>query len=319
VPDGRTLITGAGGFIGSHLVRRLLAENRPVHLIVRPTTALDRLPPAGGKLRVHRVDLCDRAEVQRQILSISPRRVFHLAANTRLRRLPDEAAAPNHEQYLRPAVNLLEALATLDDPPEVFVRAGTIAEYGRARLPYSECSRPDPVTAYGCGMLATTKHIATLARHLAFPTVTARLALCYGSGQARTFLIPALIDACLSRRPITVRRPLDRRDLMHVDDAVDALICLARAVPKGCDVINICTGVAPTMATVATLIERLTDCSPGIVELAVTEPEEHSEELRCDPGLARKLLGWESRVDLATGLLRTIRAERGQRIESLNS
>jgi len=308
VAEGVTLLTGAGGFIGAHLVARLLGEGAPVHVIVRPSTELGRLAPFAESLTIHRIDLSDRLAIRACIHDLAPRRVFHLAAETRLPPQPDFTAARGTSAiYLQPALNLLEPLAELSRPPEVVVRAGTIAEYGEAALPYREHERAIPATPYGAGMLATTDAIAMLKPRLPFPVITARLALCYGRGQAPSFLIPAMIDACLSHRPMTVRRPHDRRDLLHVDDAVDALLHIARLAPQDIDVVNISTGEAPTMEDVARRIEAVTGCGEGVLVRA--EIQGDPVELRSSPDLAAARLGWRHRITLDEGLARTIADE----------
>lgn len=311
-----SLVTGAAGFIGSHLSSRLLSEGDEVHVLVRPTTSLRRLADIVGDLIVHRVDLSDRAATRDCVAAISPNRVFHLAAETRLPTEPSFAAtraAIGH--YVEPTLNLVESLAELAEPPSVMVRAGTIAEYGSAELPYRETGLAIPLTPYGAGMLAATHWLAMLAPALTFPAITARLALCYGPGQSRSFLVPALIEAALSRRPFTVERPDDRRDLLHVSDTVTALLRIAELAPRDCRVINVSSGTAPTMREVVERIVELTGCDPSLIALRRPSPGDRPVELRCAADLVRLLCGWERRIGLDDGLSQTIADE--QHLRSL--
>lgn len=311
-----SLVTGAAGFIGSHLSARLLADADEVHVLLRPTTSLARLADIVENLVVHRVDLADRDALHECVAGIRPDRVFHLAAETRLSTEPSFAnARAAMKLYVDPILNLVEVLAQLPAPPSVVVRAGTLAEYGHAPLPYEETGPASPTTPYAAGMLAATGLLGMLAPALHFPLITARLALCYGPRQSCGFMVPALIDAALSSRPFTVERPEDRRDLLYVSDAVDALLRIAEAAPGDCPVINVCSGVAPSMREVAAQVVELTGCDPDLIELRRALPGDRSMEMRCAAGLARKRLGWERQVGLEEGLRRTIAAE--QRMRSM--
>ncbi|WP_395327359.1 NAD(P)-dependent oxidoreductase [Novosphingobium sp. BL-8H] len=311
-----SLVTGAAGFIGSHLSARLLAEGDEVHVFLRPTSSLARLSTVADNLVIHRLDLSDKAAVQEHVAAILPDRVFHLAAETRL---STELSCTNAREaiglYVDPAVNLVEALAHVPDPPSVVIRAGTIAEYGRVALPYSEAGRASPLTPYGMGMLAATNCLGMLAPALPFPVITARLALCYGPRQSCQFLVPALIDAVLSQHPITVERPDDRRDLLYVSDAVTALMRIAESAPNDCTIVNVSSGMAPTMREVARRIVDLADCDPALVSMRRPLPGERPVELRCAAELARVRFGWERQVGLEEGLRQTIAAE--QRMRSM--
>lgn len=308
------LLTGGSGFIGSHLARRLLAAGASVHVVVRPSSSLYRLHDISDRLVIHRVELTDRDAVRECARVIMPSAVFHLAADTRMALSPTFELARNAARaFLEPTLNLLEALSELARPPAAFVRAGSIAEYGRAELPFLEDGPAVPLTPYAAGMLATSQYLAMLAPTLKFPIVTARLALCYGPGQSLDFLIAKLIDACIARRPTTLMHPQDRRDLLHVDDVVNALLRIAQRRGHECNVVNIGSGVAPTMEHVARSIAALTRCDPSLVRCtasAIAEPV----ELRCSFSRAREVFGWEPKIALEDGLEQTISVERQRRV-----
>lgn len=309
--QSRSLITGAAGFIGMHLARRLLARGDQVHVLVRPETAPARLQAIADEVTVHRLALADADALAKCLNRAAPDQVFHLASETRKTVKPGFAAARRTIlDYQLELITLLEALAGMLQPPKLLVRAGTIAEYGDAPTPGQEDQREAPTTPYGAAFAAGTHYIQMLAGLMPFPVVTPRLALVYGAGQSEAFLIPAMIRACLEGRKTVVRRPRDRRDLLYIDDAVEALVRCADAPPPGCSVINISTGIAPTMREVAGCIISATGADPALVEFCESNPNEAASELSATTDRARELIGWSSTIALNAGIARTVEAMR---------
>ena len=257
-PKGRRLqervclVTGGGRFFGSHLARRLIARGERVHLVVRRDTSLHRIGDRIDQVVVHYVDLRDEDGVRRAVHSANPDFVFHFATPSRGLGGQDVVSARRSvDEIVVPLISLIEAAGDLPRPPRAFIRAGTIAEYGAAPMPFRENQLPQPVTAYGAAMLAGTQLLHTLQPGLSFPVVTTRLALTYGAGQSETFLIPKLVSACLAGEPIRIERPDDRRDLIHVDDVVDAMLAIGETSAVEPGAINVSTGIATSMREVA--------------------------------------------------------------------
>lgn len=297
------LVTGATGFIGAHLVRQLLARNDVVHAIVRPGSSTARLDALGDAITLHRLDLNDSPALERCVTQVSPHQVYHLAANTRendgesCSRIGAALA-----DYIDPLMRLIDVLVGLAKPPQVLVRAGSIAEYGTAATPSREDRREYPATPYGARMLAATQHVEMLAPALPFAAHTARLALTYGKGQSPRFLVPALFEACSNDRPIIIRRPDDRRDLIHVSDVVDALMRLGERQHGASLTLNIATGIAPSMREVAALVCDITGCDRSLVTFADPGPERPPSVLLASCDKARDQLGWSATINLEQGL-----------------
>lgn len=300
----RVVITGGAGFIGSHLARRCVAEGLDVHLIVRPSSSLHRLAGEIDRLTVHTADLGDEPRLRALLARIAPDRVFHLAARTR------GADAADTLADARNLLLLLQLLAEQDRPPSVVVRTGSIAEYGTGPLPYREDQHEEPETPYAVAHVIGTEQLRRLASMLTFPVVTVRLALVYGPGQSEDFLIPAMIRRCLEGQPLTVRHPDDRRDLLHIDDAVEGLMQLSEAKLMGHTVVNLATGEAPSMREAAKLVLAATGADPALVTLSDTQPGRTPSELRAAPDLAQSLVGWKAALNLADGIEKTVSAMR---------
>jgi nucleoside-diphosphate-sugar epimerase len=148
-----------------------------------------------------------------------------------------------------------------------------------------------------------------LAPHLACRTVTVRPALVYGPGQSSSFFVPSLIEHCLSGRDFTIRTPDHVRDLLHVDDLVDALLLLLDvALPSG-DVLNIGSGRGVAMRDVAASIVRLSGSSIRLLE-GTPPPDGGIPHLCLNREKASAVLGWSPRIGLEEGLSRTIDAYR---------
>lgn len=301
----RTLVIGATGFIGSHLCRRLVAEGDEVVAMIRPgppAIAREALPAPVATLTA---DLEDREALGACLREARAERIFFLASQTRPAMARTATTAQLSLANLRTILNFLEALCALPDPPRLVVRTGSIAEYGHVAVPFREVEREMPVTPYGASMLAGTQYLAMLAPNLPCPVATARLALVYGPGQPDSFFVASQIKGCIARRPVPVARPQDRRDLIHVEDAVDGLLALAANPPPGASILNIATGVAPRMAEVAEHIAIAAGLDPARIPIAPVDPADPPSVLLSDPSRARDWLGWMPRIRWEDGVAST--------------
>ncbi len=299
---GRILITGAGGFIGSHLARACLDRGDDVTALARPGSDLARIADITGKIDVRRAEFGEGTGLQAVIAATRPEVIFHCAMRTRIPERPDlgDMIAAMQENVL-PLINLLSAAAGADHPPGVVVRTGTIAEFDPTQDAPAD-------SAYGCSALAATKVAAGLVRRLPFPAVTARLALTYGPGQSDSFLIPSTIRKLLAGDRIDLRRPRDRRDLIHVSDAVGGLLAIARRPDAAGPVVDIASGHAPEMSEVVRTIAELTGTGPDRIRHHTPRGRPHV--LCAEPDGMRDRLGWTARFPLRQGLERTVEWER---------
>ncbi|OCP10105.1 hypothetical protein BC374_15490 [Ensifer sp. LC13] len=304
------MITGAAGFIGSHMTRACVDAGYEVHVVARPGTDDSRLDAVDGAFTRHNFDLQSEEAIKRCLSDVSPEIVFHLSARPRRREEAElNDAKAGIREHLNALLGLLGAASVVRHPPRKIVRTGSLAEYGSAPTPYEEDSRELPVNAYGAELAAATHFIGGLQARLSFPVITARLALVYGPMQSTEFMIPLLIERCLAGQHCVVRNPGDRRDLLYVDDVIEALLRIADA-PVSTRLVNVATGMAPTMREVAKLIVEHTGADPGLIEYGVGSTG-GIRDFRASTARAKDLFGWSMRVPLTEGLARTIAWRRG--------
>ncbi|MBU2531148.1 MAG: NAD(P)-dependent oxidoreductase [Alphaproteobacteria bacterium] len=309
----RVLITGGGGFLGSHLARHCLARGDQVHLAVRASTNLDRVSSFFDRLTIHVVDLSDRHDVDELLGDVQPHEIYHLAVPTRPLDLPAaEEGLRRITGDLMVLANLVAAADASQRPPEVLVRAGSMAEYGPIPTPYRETDREQPLNLYSAILAAGTHYLSALQGRLRFRAVTARLALVYGADQNDDFFIPTVLRKLSAGEKITIRRPDDRRDLLFIDDAIKGLMALARRAPAHVCVVNVGSGVSTSMFDVARLIREYVGAPPTLVDVRCEAIERDGSvgiaDLRGSTELCTKLIGWTAKYDLETGLRRLIGA-----------
>lgn len=307
----RILVVGGAGFIGSHLVAHCVQDGNTVHVLVRSGSSLDRLQPWRESITVHEVALADRAGIDTALAVARPDQVFHLAVADRRTVQPDLADTRlSVADDLANLINLIAACAAASKPPDVLVRAGSLAEYGSTSAPYDEAQRELPLDSYAAGLVAGTHYAQMLRSRVPFAVCTARLALTYGPAQSERFLLPVLINSCLASECLRIGRPQDRRDLMHVDDAVAGLLRVA-ALPLA-PVINLATGIAPSMAEVAAQVCAMTGADPRLIDLGPRNASGGIPDFRGSGALANRLLDWAPQIPLDAGLERTIAWHRAQ-------
>lgn len=302
------LVTGGTGFIGSHLVRRLVHEGADVHVLKRPGSLAWRITDLAGRLTIHTGSLAETDRLEGILRDARPDAVLHLAGATDVRVLDadldglERSVEVNVMGFLR----LVRAAHRLARPPRRIVRACGLEAYGTGPIPYREDQREAPVSPYSASQTGATHYAQMLAPHLPFDLVSLRLALVYGPAQAVSFFIPALIHHCLAGRPFPMTSGHHRRDLLFVDDAVDAF-CRAAVVP-GLDgaVLNVSSGEEHSMADVADLVEALCGRDGVVVEAENRPRRVDLPHLVADNTRARRSLHWRPGTSLRDGLHRTI-------------
>ncbi|MGH2996928.1 MAG: NAD-dependent epimerase/dehydratase family protein, partial [Gaiellaceae bacterium] len=279
-PPRRALVTGAGGFVGANLVRRLLADGLRVVGLVRPGSDPWRL--AGLDVELVEADV-------REAVPGGFDLVFHLAAHGAYSWQEDDRAILE--------TNLIGTVNALGAGRRVVV-AGSSSEYGRKPHPPAEDEPLEPNSAYAVGKAAST----LFALH--HGAVVLRLYSAYGPWEEPNRLVPTLLVRGLQGELPPLVSPAVARDFVHVDDVCEALVLASRAEPGR--VFNVGSGRQTTVAEVVDAARRLLGVEAEPVWGSMPDRAWDTETWIANPERIRRELGWEARIRLEEGLARTL-------------
>jgi len=303
------LVTGAGGFIGSHLCEALVGAGARVRAFVRYSGTggrgwLDDGERAGA-VEVVAGDVTDRDTVAAAVDGC--RVVFHLAA---LIAIPYSYAAPL--SYVRTNVEGTTTLLQAARAAGVarVVHTSTSETYGTARqVPMDETHPLQGQSPYAASKIGADKMAESFHRAFGLPVVTVRPFNTYGPRQSARAVIPTVITQCLARRPVRLGNLSPTRDFTFVGDTVRGFLAAAVAPEAAVGrTVNLGTGREIAIADLVALIGELTGHAPEVVSdsARVRPADSEVDRLLSDPSLAADLLGWRAEVDLRDGLARTI-------------
>lgn len=306
----RVLVTGADGFIGSHLTERLVSLGADVRAfcMYNSNGSLGWLDRGDATLRrrldVRLGDIRDARFVEMACAGVET--VFHLAA---LIAIPYSYTAPESfvDTNVKGTLNVLEGARRAGC--RRMVNTSTSEVYGTPEsVPIRETHPLQGQSPYSASKIAADKLCEAYHRSFDLPVVTLRPFNTYGPRQSPRAVLPTLLLQLLAgRREIRLGSLTPRRDLTFVEDTVEGFLRVAQAEAVEGDVIQLGTGRAVTIGELVELACRVLGKEARVVEEMSRVRPERSEVmvLLSDPSKAKRLLGWEPRVALEEGLART--------------
>jgi UDP-glucose 4-epimerase len=280
-------VTGCSGFIGTHLVTRLLDSG---HLV----TGYDLAEPAltHENFDFIRGDVLDLERLRASI--VKPDGVFHLAAQTKV---PDSTRDPvyDFEVNARGTFNVLTCVAKA-----TFVYASTSTVYGNAAVPTTEEQAMRPASFYGASKAAGELYCAAFNSIFGLPTISLRLYNVYGPGNAKGVMYDLIRKLQNDSRHLEILGTgLQKKDYVYIDDAVDAfLLAFDRGTPG--EAYNVGSGKATTVNDIAGLICEMMNLQPDFSYTGGQAWEGDIESTQADISLLASL-GWRPSVDIMTG------------------
>lgn len=293
------LVTGAAGFVGSHVVRQLVASGAEVAILVRPGSSCRRLEGVLDQVQVLEGDLSDGDATRSLIDRCKPDACIHTAWYAEPGKyLP----SPRNIDSLRASLDLLEMLAVAGCTHLVGI--GTCFEYEMQSEPLKEDSATRPFTLYAAAKLAFCLIATQRAAQLAMGFAWARLFYLYGPYEDERRLVPAAVQALRSGREFKTAPAEMIRDFLHVEDVASAVCALSHQRLGG--VFNVCSAqpvnIAELMRTMGELLGR-----PELIRLGALPKREWDPEYVCgDNQKLRTEAKWTPRYALHDGLAQTI-------------
>lgn len=305
----RVLVTGAGGFIGSHLAERLVAENACVRAMVHYNALgrhgwLDR-SKVRDAMEIVAGDITDPDCVRDAMKDVEI--VFHLAA---LIAIPYSYRVPLSYIHtnIHGTLNVLQAARVLETQRVLLTSTSEV--YGSAqRVPIGEEHPLQGQSPYSASKIGADKIGEAFFRSFGVPVVTIRPFNTFGPRQSARAVIPTIISQCLEGRDtIRLGNLTPTRDMNYVENTVDGYLAAATSDEAVGETINFGSGREISIGDLAMMIVDMTGAKTRIVsESERTRPEgSEVDRLLADNSLARRLLGWEPKVTLEQGLHHTI-------------
>lgn len=287
------LVTGANGFLGANLVRRLLDDGLRVVAHVRPTADMWRLAGVLGDVELIRAELLDETDVP------SVDAVVHLAAAGVAGGVDDRTVLEANVLGTHGAVELaLRARAAR------LLYCGSCFEYGPGDG-HREADPVRPISAYGASKTAGWIVVQAAGRQRGLSVVGVRPFTVYGPYEAMQRLVPSACLSLVRKEPIRLTPGTQQRDFVFVEDAVAALLAVLFSAAED-EMFNLCSGTSFAVNEVAQRLVELHGGNTPLLIGALPPRAVEFDKLSGDPAKTRAVIGWSTSTGLEAGLRRTL-------------
>lgn len=296
------IITGAAGFVGANLARRLRSHGRDMHAIVKPSTDTRRLDGLG--ITIHEMDLTDRDALARLVQRILPDGLFHLAAANMW-----SGMSPDPEMLVRTnilgMVNLVDAMDGIDY--RFFINTGTFLEYGAPLSALQEDSPCAPNELYSITKLAATLYGRMAGKERQKPIVTFRMFTPYGPFVQPGRLMHEAIAHALSNEPLSLTDPRVTRDFIFIDDVITLFEeAMEKAPALRGEIFNCGTGTATSLEKLASLVLAATGSQSEIRWGAYRDVSYDSDRWAADMTKTFSHFRWRPTHTMQDGIAKTV-------------
>jgi nucleoside-diphosphate-sugar epimerase len=287
------LVTGANGFLGANLVRRLLDDGLRVVAHVQPSANMWRLTGVLADVELIRAQLLDETPVP------AVDAVVHLAAAGVIGQVDDRTVLEANVLGAHGAVRLAERAHAAR-----LLYCGSCFEYGPGDG-HREADAVRPISAYGASKAAGWIVVQAAGRQRGLSVVGVRPFTVYGPYEAVQRLVPSTCLSLVRNEAIRITPGTQRRDFVFVDDAVAAIQAVLSSSAEG-ETFNLCSGTSFAVREVAERLVELHGGSTPLLTGALPARATEFGRLSGDPSKMQAVVGWSASTDLEIGLRRTL-------------
>ena len=300
--DHTVLVTGASGFIGANLCRRLLDMGLPVHAFTRPASDTWRIDAIRDQLHIHTVDITDADAVRDAVNEIRPTIIYHLATHGAYPFQTDPEAI-----LLTNVFGLWNVLNACNEVGyELFVNTGSSSEYGTKLSAMRESDLLEPNSYYAVAKAGQSLLCQHMSRIHDRPIVTFRLFSVFGPFEEATRLLPKLMHAAISDAPIDMVSPQTCRDFVYIDDIIDAYLMIDELKAFRGEVFNLGTGVQTPLKELVDLTGEINNRPVRANWGQMAARMWDANVWVADVSKIRRLTGWRPKVSLRQGLAKCL-------------
>ena len=293
----RVLITGATGFIGSHLTRKLIREGFEVGIIKRGSSNMWRIKDLLDKVVIYDADLRDTHEVSKALSLFRPEVIFHLAAYYAVEHEPQEVPFMLDTNVLG-TVNLLDASKA--STVKLFVNTSSGFVYSASKNKLREDEPLVPLNLYALTKIQAEQACSFYTEKYGLRTISFRIFPPYGPADHERRLIPYVIRSLLGGEKVKLTTGKQRWDFVYVEDIVDAYVKLLAVtdLPEKHEIFNIGTGNAVSVRDVGSRLKELIGSDFEPEWGAIPHRKNEVWFLCADINKAQTFLGWQPEVHI---------------------
>jgi len=301
----KILVTGANGFIGRHLVRRLKAEGYSIGALVRPASDSQKTDRIEAVSYFHG-DIRNYDEIKMAFSTFEPDTIIHLATYYAVMHRADEIGVMI-DTNVKGTTNLLEA-AKESGAVKLFINTSSTQVYEQKKQRLKEDDEIKPQSLYAVTKLYAEDACSYYADAFHLPCVTLRLFPPYGPGDHERRLIPYVIGSLLKNIPPNLTTGKQEWDFVYIDDIVNAYLAVLKSYPFKDEhtIINIGTGEA---VSIRSFVEKIRENIESDIELLWGSVAHRSNEVwynSADIKKAQTVLHWSPETGMDDGIKKTV-------------